>query len=130
MSQIAPMTKVRQKLPRNSSPTYLAYIRLCDCIICGKSAPSQAAHIRYPDMHYDKLNTGMQQKSDDKWTLPLCAWCHVDGPKAQHKMNERKFWKMHNIDPLEICVQLYAYNDDVDKMQALINEIRAFGGMG
>uniref|UniRef100_A0A2A4YRR0 Uncharacterized protein n=1 Tax=OCS116 cluster bacterium TaxID=2030921 RepID=A0A2A4YRR0_9PROT len=54
--------------------------------------------------------TGMQEKPHDKWTVPLCAWCHREGPNAQHKMNECKFWKERNIDPVETAGPCF-YNE-------------------
>ena len=135
MSQIKPMTEVRQKQKREKLPTYLTYIRMCDCLACGKSAPSEAAHIRYPDLRYGKMMTGMQEKPHDKWTVPLCAWCHREGPNAQHKMNERKFWKERNIDPVETAARLYEASrrneiSDVPAMRAIVNEISVFARIG
>lgn len=125
MSQIKPMTDVRQKQPRKKNENHLKAIRQCNCLVCGASYPSEAAHIRYSSMRYGKFHTGMGQKPDDKWTVPLCARCHRIGDKkitAQHQMSERKFWKAHGINPIEIAAELYACDSHVTRMQDMVTD--------
>lgn len=112
--------------PRIKDAAHLAAIRECDCIICG-AWPVEAAHIRYPDNNHDKLLTGKGEKPHDKWALPLCHSCHRTGEGAQHSMNERKFWQMHNINPLKVCEQLYSAKNKVSTMRGIINKIRMMG---
>ena len=92
-----------QRQPRVREPSYLNFIRRQPCCVCGKAAPSQAAHIRsgYPEAGWRP--TGMAEKPSDHRTLPLCSWCHLDGPEAQHKGNESAFWRRHEIYPPSLC---------------------------
>ena len=92
-----------QRQPRIKDPAYLNFIRRQPCCVCGRAAPSQAAHIRagYPEAGWRP--TGMAEKPDDYRTLPLCPDCHVDGPKAQHRSNESAWWRSHNIYPPSLC---------------------------
>lgn len=92
---------MKQREPRLYDPGYLAFLRTKRCCTCGAHPPVQAAHIRI-----GLFAKGM--KPHDKNAVPLCQWCHLDGPEAQHKMNEAAFWKMWEIEPFAIAAKLYA----------------------
>jgi hypothetical protein len=101
--------KKREK--RDLNPGHVGLIQECPCISCGEDHPGrrrEAAHIRYSDAEAGKVNPGMGRKPDDRWTLPLCKRCHQDGPKAQHKGNERAFWERLGIDALDVARWLFA----------------------
>lgn len=91
----------RQREPRLYDAGFLAFLRTQRCCCCGRHPPVQAAHIRI-----GLFAKGM--KPHDKNAVPLCSWCHLDGPQAQHKMNEESFWKMWELDPFAIAAKLYA----------------------
>jgi len=92
-----------QRTPRIEHPAYLAYIRTLPCLVCGKS-PSDAAHLRSAARRYGKRLTGMGEKPDDKWTLPLCRKDHT----AQHRENELAWWAGQGIvDPFAVAKALY-----------------------
>lgn len=98
---------VRQRDPRREDPKHLAYVRRQACCVCGKPGPSEAAHIRMRRSDLRK-DIGMGEKPHDMYTVPLCNWDHVSGPKAQHKMNERIFWfELNQIDPFAIALRLW-----------------------
>lgn len=101
-------TRPEQRQPRVKDNTYLAWIRRLPCVACGSFERVQAAHIRagYPTAGW--RSTGMQEKPDDIRTAPLCVQCHLDGPKAQHKANERGWWADLGIDPPDLCRALRA----------------------
>ena len=90
-----------QREPRLLDPGFLAFLRQQRCCVCGKHPPVQAAHIRIG------LFAGAM-KPHDKHSTPLCQWCHLDSPMAQHKMNEAEFWKRHGLDPFAIAARFYA----------------------
>ena len=50
----------------------------------------------------------MAEKPDDRRTVPLCRDCHLDGPKAQHRTNERAWWEALGIYPPDLCADLIA----------------------
>jgi hypothetical protein len=104
-----------QRTPREKDSAYLNWIRTLPCTACGKAGPSQAAHIR---SGYDEPGwrpTGMAEKPSDWRTAPLCRDCHLDGPKAQHRHNERSWWNGLGIYPPTLCAQLKAaYGEDDD----------------
>ena len=81
---------------------------------------TEAAHIRYSDSTIGKVNPGVGQKPDDKYTVPLCGDCHRD----QHKMGERDYWKLIGIDPLFVAAQLYAVTGDYDEGCEIISRVK------
>ena len=90
--------------PREENPAYLAYVRTLPCVICARPGPNDPAHIRSAALQYGKRSTGMAEKPDDKWTLPLCRTHHED----QHRNNELDWWKRMGIDPFALAMSLYA----------------------
>jgi hypothetical protein len=87
--------------PRQHDDGYLAYIRQQRCCICGDNLTVEAAHLRIGSINDGKRNTGMAEKSSDKWALPLCVTHH----REQHTMNEREFWASYGIDPFALAMQ-------------------------
>lgn len=97
-----------QRRPRLYDPGFLAFLRKKPCCACGRAAPSEAAHIRMTRLAIDKPTTGMGRKPDDKYAVPLCAWCHRESPESQHNVgDESTFWKWYEIDPFELSARLY-----------------------
>lgn len=105
------MTEVGPKSPRLRDERYLAFVRKQPCCVCKAPAPSDAAHIRMASTVYGKRATGMAEKPDDRWCVPLCPpiigfkiGCH----KLQHSGSEQSFWRAVGINPFEIAIRLYA----------------------
>lgn len=97
-----------QRQPRLVDPGFLAFLRKKACCFCGRAAPSEAAHLRMGNLSIGKRPTGMAEKPSDFWALPLCSWCHREGPLSQHVIGEEKFWKHANINPFSLAIGLYA----------------------
>ena len=96
------MTELRQRQPREKNERYLQFIRSLPCCICGDDTTVEAAHIRSVSLEHGKRWTGMQEKSSDKWALPLCN----DHHREQHTMNEMAFWKLYGINPFTLAISL------------------------
>lgn len=95
---------LRQRAPRERDEGHLNFIRSLPCCICRDDTSTEAAHIRTGSLAHGKNSTGMQEKSSDKWALPLCGKHH----REQHAMNEMAFWKQHGIDPFMLALTLRA----------------------
>lgn len=93
--------------PRQHDEKHLARVRQWPCLVCLNDIETEAAHIRYADECRGKRWCGKSEKPDDRWTVPMCGNCH----RRQHTMNEREFWELAGIDPLDIAAQLYAAPD-------------------
>jgi hypothetical protein len=109
---------------RKHDPDHLAYIRSLPCLVSGSNFNVEAAHIRYSDARWKKINPGVGRKPDDCWTVPLSAEMHRLGEEAQHNGNERAFWERHGIDPLEIATALYAVTGQYEAGLKIIREAR------
>jgi hypothetical protein len=96
---------LRQRKPRLSDPAYLKWLRAQRCACgCLKGPPVDAAHVRSASYRHDKA-TGMAEKPDDKWALPLWHACHM----SQHGTGELVWWRQRGvIDPFELCVEYRA----------------------
>lgn len=94
-----------QRQPRVEDPAYLAYLRTLPCLICARPGPNDPAHLRSAALQYGKRLTGMAEKSDDRWALPLCRHHHAE----QHRNNELRWWARYGIpDPFAVAMNLYA----------------------
>lgn len=113
MSQITPRGGLRQREPRVRDKRHLGLVaRLC-CIAClirrgARVRPVHVAHIRseYPEEGWREV--GKAEKPSDFRTAPLCPRCHLDGPDAQHRTNERLWWERLAVYPPALCAALVA----------------------
>ena len=96
------MTPIRQREPRRTNDKYLRAVSLLPSIISGRYGV-QVCHIRYADERYGKRQTGMGEKPDDMWVLPMCPQEHA----KQHMQNERVFWSNLGIDATAEAFELY-----------------------
>ena len=118
---------MRAKEFNEREAVYLARLRLLPCLGgCGMDPANEAAHVRLNSGALGKHNA-MLRKPADRWAVPLCSDCHRDGPAAQHGMGERLFWELKGINPLLVCVRLYAAKADPDKMRAVVRDVLAGG---
>ena len=108
---------MNQRQPRLYDPKYLAWLRLRHCLACGRGPKSDAAHIRAGCLLIGKRETGMAEKPDDKWALPLCRKCH----ETQHRVGELFFWtNICHRDPFLEAITLYQeFGGDGGKPRAL-----------
>lgn len=112
MSRIAPSGVVRQREPRIHDRAYLGWIAALPCVACAcrgrRKLGVHVAHIRagYPDSPGWR-EFGKAEKPHDTHTAPLCPSCHLDGPQAQHRGNERAFWAALRIYPPAFCEAMW-----------------------
>jgi hypothetical protein len=107
---------MRQRQPRIKNSGHLDYIRGLPCCICLNDIETQAAHLRMADLRAGKPFTGMGQKSDDKYTVPLCGLHHRD----QHDNNEEAWWITHGIDAVKLALALWANSGDHEVGESII----------
>jgi hypothetical protein len=103
----------RKPNPRRQAE-HLAFIRMLPCIACGRSAPSQAAHVR------SGTDGGVGLKPHDKFSTPMCAACHA----KQHKVGELTFWSALGIDPLDTAYRLWTISGNLEAGARLIFRAR------
>lgn len=101
------MSELRQRAPRQEDRAHLAFIRTRPCCIKHCNRQAEAAHIRMGCPAIGKPETGMQEKPDDRWTVPLCPYHHRIGADSQHANNEREWWAMRGLNPFQIATDLW-----------------------
>ncbi len=106
---------------RIEDPAHLAFIRTLPSVVSG-ALGCEACHIRAGSAVHKKKHTGMAQKPDDCWTLPLTPSEH----REQHSENEMAFWRRHEIDPFELAKKLYEATGDRDAALRIIADARPF----
>lgn len=104
---------VGQRDPRQKSEKHLAWLRTLPSVI-PSSEIVEAAHVRFDDWSVGKRPTGKAEKPHDFWALPLGR----DRHREQHSGSEQAFWRRYGLDPLRICLALWAYtqNDEVGRL--------------
>jgi hypothetical protein len=106
----------RSKRPRQENQAHLKFIRALPCLICGARKDVQAAHIRAGSAIYAKRATGMGEKPNDTFTLPLCRHHHA----IQHQGNELLFWRLMCIDPFATALALFAASGDEEAGETIV----------
>ena len=104
--------------PRQHDEKHLAFIRQLPCIACGDNTSTEAAHIRFADRSIAKRETGMAEKPDDRFTVPLCGKHH----REQHEMgNELQWWRDDlEIDPVKVALALYSVTGDHERGEQIV----------
>lgn len=119
------------------------------CVIC-RGKPCEVAHVRFAEVcracggegacweanipscalcsgkgyRFGKRPTGMGEKPDDRWTVPLCPDCHRIGKSAQHNMNERLHWEAKGIDVLQLCWDLQQAYPSIEAGVEILEKVR------
>jgi hypothetical protein len=62
---------------------HMARVKMLPCVICQAPPPNDAHHC-----YHDRYGT---RKQSDLDTIPLCKWCHQDGPQSVHR--DKAGWK-------------------------------------
>lgn len=113
MSRIAPSGGIRQREPRVRDKRHLGRVAKLSCLPClirrgVRVWPVQVCHIRvgYPEAGDGWREFGGAEKPHDWRTYPACPSCHLDGPGAQHRTNERTWWENLGVHPPELCAAL------------------------
>lgn len=113
------LDKSSRATKRVEDPAHLAFIRKLPSVVSGVFG-CEACHIRTGSAVHKKKHTGLGQKSDDSFALPLSP----DEHKAQHSMNEMEFWRSHGIDPFELAIKLYEVSGDIPAGIEIIRNTR------
>lgn len=108
-----------RKRPREEKADHLAWIRTLPCVVTGQR-PAEAAHIRFGFLKYAKRETGMQEKPDDLWVVPL----HHDVHMQQHTRGEWKWWQEQGINPLIVAMLLWINSGDDEAAAVILREAR------
>jgi len=77
--------------------------------------------VRFGEPLAAKRPSGMWEKPDDAWALPLCNKHH----REQHRIKEKVWWSNQwPLDPIFLCLALYRVSGDVEAGCQIIREAR------
>lgn len=107
----------KQKRPRQTSDGHLKWLRTLPSLV-PSSGPVEAAHIRFADPRYFKRETGMGEKPDDRWAIPLSASEH----RKQHSMGEQDYWASVGIDPVFVAAMLFNNTGNDEAGEQIISQ--------
>jgi hypothetical protein len=93
---------------------HLAFVRQLPCVVCGKAAPSEAAHVR------SGSDAGGGMKPSDRYSVSLCTSCHA----LQHAFGELRFWSVVRIDPLNVALRLWTISGDIKAGERVVFRAR------
>lgn len=106
---------VGQRQPRIRESEYLGWVAKLPCLPCLcigiYTRPVHVAHVRNGSLAHGKRSAGMQEKSSDKWCLPICPAHHTGDRRrtriTQHHMKESTFWDYFGVNPFDACIDLH-----------------------
>jgi hypothetical protein len=93
---------------------HLTFVRQLPCVVCGRAAPSEAAHVR------SGCDGGAGMKPSDRYTVSLCSDCHA----LQHQFGELTFWSTVRIDPLNVAFRLWTVSGDIKAGERIVFRAR------
>lgn len=111
---------------RQANTKHLEWIRKLPCAVTGARGTTEAAHVRMASPRHAKPETGMQQRPDDRWVVPLSAKAHR-GPGGQHDHDEAQWWAKHGIDPIELACALWSVSStggSIEDGELVLREFR------
>ena len=99
------------------APGYLDKIRKLPCCIPGCDAlpPSQAHHLKCTG------ERGIGKKSSNRWAVPLCSECHMNGVERVGSRQEAAWFRERGILCLDLAAALYANAHSLDAMISVLN---------
>jgi len=110
-----------QRHPRKPDKKHMAFVAARPCLICRTNVDVVVHHIKMPDSRTGKpISGGTAGRSDDRYTLPLCATHH----EMLHRLGESMFWKNMHADACLLALVLYAHsvNDEPEEADRLIEQ--------
>lgn len=105
-----------QRRPRVRDEAHLAFIRQLPCVACMDNTATEACHVRMGDPRAAKRQTGMSEKPNDVFCVPLCSKCH----REQHGSAERAFWNGREIDPIFLALALHSVSGSYEDGMTII----------
>jgi hypothetical protein len=102
------------------APAYLEKIRKLPCCIpsCNEPAPSHAHHLKCTG------ERGIGKKSSNKWAIPLCYECHINGVERVGSRHEAAWFRERGILCLDLAAALYANSHSLETMMNVLKTHR------
>lgn len=119
----------RQREPRRKDRPYLGWIKGLPCVACAVrgqvNTQSEAAHCKLAIAAHGWREAGVQEKSNDRRSLPLCAH-HHRGAGGEHDAGARSFWDRLGVCPACLAEALAsAYDAQESGSKVIWEAVRA-----
>ena len=100
MNKVSAKRKAKKASPEGKAgKLHMLRVKMLPCVICNAPPPNDAHHC-----YHDRYGTAKESDFD---TIPLCKFCHQEGPLSVHKA--KATWReLHGPD--------YSYLDRVQKL--------------
>lgn len=106
----------RQREPRQRDLPYMLWLKGLVCVRCAYRgyavSPCEVAHLKMGIGFHGWREAGVQERSNDRRSTPLCDRCHRTDNDAQHARGERRFWDAMNLCPACLAIKLGAAYDE------------------
>ena len=102
------------------APGYVEKIRKLPCCIpsCNEPAPSHAHHLKCTG------ERGIGKKSSNRWAIPLCYECHINGVERLGSRQEAAWFRERGILCLDLAAALYANSHSFEAMMNVLKTHR------
>lgn len=98
-----------------NSYAHQALIRKLPCCTCGRMPGGQIHHLKATG-----LNRGMGTRSPDRYGVPMCHDCHINGVERTGSRNELAWFSKRGIEALELANALWQATGDLPKMTRIV----------
>lgn len=107
-------------LREREAPRYLEKIRKLRCCIpgCDARPPSQAHHLKCAG------ERGVGRKSSNRWAIPLCYECHINGVERVGSRQEAAWFRERGILCLDLAAALFANSHSLAAMRKVLRAHR------
>lgn len=99
-----------------NSRAHAALIRKLPCCVCPKTPGETIHHLKATGLR------GAGMKSPDKFGVPMCPECHLQGVERAGSKNELAWFSKRGIEALELAAALWNATGDLPKMVRIVIE--------
>lgn len=97
-----------------NSYAHQALIRKLPCCVCPKMPGGQIHHLKATGLR------GMGMKSPDRYGVPMCHDCHINGVERIGSKNELAWFSKRGIEALDLANALWQATGDLPKMTRIV----------
>lgn len=98
------------------SAEHLANIRKLPCCACPKTPGGQAHHIKTSGQR------GMGMRSPDRFAVPMCPECHLQGVERAGSKNEIAWFRKRGIEAIDLAAALWTATGSLPQMTKIVIE--------
>lgn len=97
-----------------NSYAHQALIRKLPCCTCSKMPGGTIHHLKATGLR------GMGRRSPDRYGVPMCADCHLNGVERAGSKNELDWFRKRGVEALDLASALWGATGDLPKMTKIV----------